>query len=246
VTLLAEAADALRREVAGEAVSYVVNRNINYTNICLHKCGFCAFSKGSTKAERGPAYRLDLEEVGRRAAEAVERGATEVCLQGGIHPDYDGNTYLDVLRAVREAAPSIHIHAFSPLEVTHGASTLGLPLEDYLGRLKRAGLSTLPGTAAEILDDEVRAIICPDKVNTVEWLEVMRTAHRVGLRSTATIMFGHVDGYQHWARHCSESATCRKRRAGSPSSCRCHLSIWRRRFGARAGHDRGRASARCC
>jgi FO synthase len=201
VARIAEAADALRREVAGEAVSYVVNRNINYTNICLYKCGFCAFSKGSTKAERGPAYRLDLEEVARRAAEAVERGATEVCLQGGIHPDYDGNTYLDVLRAVREAAPSIHIHAFSPLEVTHGASTLGLPLEDYLGRLKRAGLSTLPGTAAEILDDEVRAIICPDKVNTDEWLEVMRTAHRVGLRSTATIMFGHVERYEHWARH---------------------------------------------
>jgi FO synthase len=201
VARIAEAADALRREVAGEAVSYVVNRNINYTNICLYKCGFCAFSKGSTKAERGPAYRLDLEEVARRAAEAVERGATEVCLQGGIHPDYDGNTYLDVLYAVREAAPSIHIHAFSPLEVTHGASTLGLPLEDYLGRLKRAGLSTLPGTAAEILDDEVRAIICSDKVNTDEWLEVMRTAHRVGLRSTATIMFGHVERYEHWARH---------------------------------------------
>ncbi|KKC24318.1 5-amino-6-(D-ribitylamino)uracil--L-tyrosine 4-hydroxyphenyl transferase CofH [Sphingomonas sp. SRS2] len=201
VALVADAADALRREVAGEAVTFVVNRNINYTNICLYKCGFCAFSKGSTRAERGPAYRLDLAEVGRRAAEAVERSATEVCLQGGIHPDYDGNTYLDVLRAVREAAPSIHIHAFSPLEVTHGAMTLGLPLENYLTRLKQAGLSTLPGTAAEILDDEVRALICPDKVNTNEWLEVMRTAHRVGLRTTATIMFGHVDRYEHWARH---------------------------------------------
>ena len=201
VALVADTADALRREAIGEAVSFVVNRNINYTNICLYKCGFCAFSKGSTRAERGPAYRLDLDEVGRRAAEAVERGATEVCLQGGIHPDYDGNTYLDVLRAVREAAPSIHIHAFSPLEVTHGAATLGLPLEDYLTRLKQAGLSTLPGTAAEILDDVVRGIICPDKVNTNEWLEVMRTAHRVGLRTTATIMFGHVEGYEHWARH---------------------------------------------
>jgi FO synthase len=201
VALIAEAADALRRQVSGDAVTFVVNRNINYTNICLYKCGFCAFSKGSTKAERGPAYRLDLDEVGRRAAEAVTRGATEVCLQGGIHPDYDGNTYLDVLAAVRAAAPGIHIHAFSPLEVTHGAMTLGLLLEDYLGRLKRAGLSTLPGTAAEILDDEVRALICPDKVNTAEWLEVMRTAHRAGLRTTATIMFGHVEGYQHWAQH---------------------------------------------
>lgn len=201
VALVAAAADALRAEVTGAAVTFVVNRNINYTNICLYKCGFCAFSKGSTKAMRGPAYRLDLDEVGQRAAEAVTRGATEVCLQGGIHPDYDGNTYLDVLGAVRDAAPSIHIHAFSPLEVTHGASTLGLPLEDYLTRLRQAGLSTLPGTAAEILDDAVRAIICPDKVDTAQWLEVMRTAHRVGLRSTATIMFGHVDGYDHWARH---------------------------------------------
>ncbi|MFD2577716.1 5-amino-6-(D-ribitylamino)uracil--L-tyrosine 4-hydroxyphenyl transferase CofH [Novosphingobium colocasiae] len=182
-------------------MTFVVNRNINYTNICLYKCGFCAFSKGSTKAERGPAYRLDLVEVGRRAAEAVARGATEVCLQGGIHPDYDGNTYLDVLRSVRQAAPTIHIHAFSPLEVTHGATTLGLSLETYLRQLKDAGLATLPGTAAEILDDEVRAIICPDKVDTAEWLNVMRTAHRVGLRTTATIMFGHVEGYEHWARH---------------------------------------------
>ena len=198
---MVEAADALRRAVAGDAVTYVVNRNINYTNICLYKCGFCAFSKGSTKAMRGPAYRLDFAEVGRRAAEAWDRGATEVCLQGGIHPDYDGETYLAVLAAVRAAAPGIHIHAFSPLEVTHGAQTLGLSLADFLARLKAAGLSTLPGTAAEILDDEVRALICPDKVDTAGWLDVMRTAHGLGLRSTATIMFGHVDGYPHWARH---------------------------------------------
>ncbi|WP_176599466.1 MULTISPECIES: 5-amino-6-(D-ribitylamino)uracil--L-tyrosine 4-hydroxyphenyl transferase CofH [Sphingobium] len=198
---LIDAADALRQQVSGDAVTYVVNRNINYTNICLYRCGFCAFSKGSTKAMRGPAYRLDLEEVGRRAAEAWDRGATEVCLQGGIHPEYDGDTYLSVLAAVRAAAPDIHIHAFSPLEVTHGASTLRLPLKDYLIRLRDAGLSTLPGTAAEILHDDIRAIICPDKLDTREWLNVMRTAHGVGLRTTATMMFGHVEGYKHWARH---------------------------------------------
>lgn len=201
VTAIVAIADELRRDTVGDTVTYVVNRNINYTNICLYKCGFCAFSKGSTRALRGPAYRLDVEEVGRRAAEAVERGATEVCLQGGIHPDYDGNTYLNVLAAVRTAAPDMHIHAFSPLEVTHGAHTLGLPLEDFLGRLKAAGLSTLPGTAAEILDPEVREILCPDKVTADEWIEVMRAAHGVGLRTTATIMFGHVDEYRHWARH---------------------------------------------
>ncbi|WP_404476623.1 5-amino-6-(D-ribitylamino)uracil--L-tyrosine 4-hydroxyphenyl transferase CofH [Novosphingobium sp. BL-52-GroH] len=194
-------ADRLRAQCAGDTLTYAVNRNINYTNICLYKCGFCAFSKGSTKAMRGPAYRLDMAEIGRRAAEAWERGATEVCLQGGIHPDYDGNTYLDVLRTVKEAAPRIHIHAFSPLEVTHGASTLGLPLEDYLARLKAAGLGSLPGTAAEILDPDIRAVICPDKVTADEWIEVMRVAHGVGLRSTATIMFGHVEQYRHWARH---------------------------------------------
>jgi FO synthase len=194
-------ADQLRRDVAGDNVTYVINRNINYTNLCLYKCGFCAFSKGSTRDMRGPAYTLDYAEAGRRAAEAVERGATEVCLQGGIHPKYDGNTYLSVLAAVKAAAPDVHIHAFSPLEVTHGARTLGLSLCDFLTRLKDAGLSTLPGTAAEILDEEVRAIICPDKVSTQEWLDVMRTAHSIGLRSTATIMFGHVDRYEHWARH---------------------------------------------
>lgn len=194
-------ADDLRRQAVGETVTYVVNRNINYTNICLYKCGFCAFSKGSTRSERGPAYRLDLDEVGRRAAEAWDRGATEVCLQGGIHPAFDGRTYLDIVRSVRAAAPHIHIHAFSPLEISHGADTLCLPVQDYLARLRNEGLSTLPGTAAEILDPEVRAILCPDKLGADAWLEVMRAAHGVGLRSTATIMFGHVDRYEHWARH---------------------------------------------
>jgi FO synthase len=201
VALITGAADVLRAKSAGDSVSYVVNRNINYTNICLYKCSFCAFSKGSNKDMRGPAYLIDETEVARRAAEAVERGATEVCLQGGIHPEFDGHTYHRILKAVRKAAPNIHIHAFSPLEIMHGAQTLGKPLEDYLSWLKDAGLSTLPGTAAEILDDEVRAIICPDKVTTAEWLDVMRAAHSVGVRSTATIMFGHVDRYDHWAKH---------------------------------------------
>jgi FO synthase len=196
------AADARRQELAGDVVTYVVNRNINYTNICLYRCGFCAFSKGRSAASlRGPAYRLDLEEIASRAVEARAAGATEVCLQGGIHPEYDGHTYLNIVAAVKAAEPALHVHAFSPLEITHGARTLGLSLETYLGKLKSAGLATLPGTAAEILDDEVRAIICADKITTAEWLDVMRAAHGVGLRSTATIMFGHVDRYEHWARH---------------------------------------------
>ncbi|MDE3116049.1 MAG: 7,8-didemethyl-8-hydroxy-5-deazariboflavin synthase CofG, partial [Pseudomonadota bacterium] len=186
---LIAAADALRKRVVGETVSYVVNRNINYTNICTYRCGFCAFSKaGGARDARGPAYRLDLKEIGGRTQEAWARGATEVCLQGGIHPDYTGKTYLDIVRAVKEAVPAMHVHAFSPLEVTHGARTLGLSLETYLAQLRDAGLSSLPGTAAEILDDEVRAVICPDKINTEEWFAVMAAAHGVGLKSTATIM----------------------------------------------------------
>jgi FO synthase len=196
------AADRLRRELRGDTVTFVINRNINYTNICGYKCGFCAFSKGRSSHDlRGPAYMLDLEEIARRTVEARAAGATEVCLQGGIHPSYTGQTYLDIVAAVKAAVPDMHVHAFSPLEITHGAQTLGLSLPQYLTRLRAAGLSSLPGTAAEILDDEVRALICADKINTEQWLAVMRAAHAVGLRSTATIMFGHADHPRHWARH---------------------------------------------
>ncbi len=200
--LLAARADEARRETCGDTVTYVVNRNINYTNLCTYKCTFCAFSKGKTDEDlRGAPYVLDMAEVSRRTEEAWRRGATEVCLQGGIHPAFTGQTYLDVLHAVKEAAPDIHVHAFSPLEVTQGAKTLGITLEAFLKRLKAAGLGTLPGTAAEILDDEVRKLICPDKVNTREWLDVMRTAHGLGLRTTSTIMFGHLETPRNWARH---------------------------------------------
>ncbi|GMQ75100.1 MAG: bifunctional FO biosynthesis protein CofGH [Gammaproteobacteria bacterium] len=195
-------ADQLREEVNGDRVGYVVNRNINYTNVCYFHCRFCAFSKGRlAKDLRGMPYDLDLQEIARRTREAWQRGATEICLQGGIHPDYDGETYIDICRIVKQAAPGIHVHAFSPLEVWQGAHTLSMPVSDYLAELKRAGLGSLPGTAAEILDDEVRRVICPDKITTAQWLEVMRCAHRLGLRSTATAMFGHVDHPHHWARH---------------------------------------------
>jgi FO synthase len=196
------AADRLRRAQVGSAVSYVVNRNINYTNICSYGCKFCAFSKGRHNlGHRDKPYDLDAAEIGKRTREAWQRGATEVCLQGGIRPGYSGDTYLAIVAAVKAAVPQMHVHAFSPLEIWHGAATLGLPLSDYLSRLKAAGLASLPGTAAEILDQEVRAILCPDKITTAQWIEVMETAHAVGLRSTATIMFGHVDAYRHWARH---------------------------------------------
>jgi len=197
-----EAANSLREEMCGDSVSYVVNRNINYTNVCYFKCGFCAFSKGKTSENlRGKPYDLDLDEISRRAEEAWARGATELCMQGGIHPDYTGNTYLRILGAVKEAVPDAHIHAFSSLEVWQGAKTLGIEVKTFLEQLKAAGLGTLPGTAAEVLDDEIRDIICPDKIRTDQWLEVIGTAHSVGLPTTATIMFGHVDRYENWARH---------------------------------------------
>ncbi|MEW9855492.1 5-amino-6-(D-ribitylamino)uracil--L-tyrosine 4-hydroxyphenyl transferase CofH [Novosphingobium sp. M1R2S20] len=197
-----EAADALRAKVSGEDVTYVINRNINYTNICTHSCSFCAFSKTSSKGGlRDKPYNLDLSEIAGRAREAVERGATEVCLQGGIHPSYTGETYLSILRAVKDECPDLHVHAFSPLEVSQGARTLNMPVIDYLRMLKDAGLGSLPGTAAEILCDDVREQICPDKLTTAEWLSVVGDAHRVGLPTTSTIMFGHLERPEHWARH---------------------------------------------
>jgi len=201
-THVTEQADALRAEVSGDLVRYVVNRNINYTNICYYKCKFCAFSKGKThEALRGAPYDLAMEEIVRRSKEAWDRGATEVCLQGGIHPDYTGETYVNICRAIKAALPGMHIHAFSPLEITQGAATLGMSLSDFLARLKEAGLGTLPGTAAEILDDTVRKVIAPDKIMTQQWCDVMRAAHPLGLRSTSTIMFGHVEQPVSWAKH---------------------------------------------
>ena len=196
------AADELRAEVSGDVVRYVVNRNINYTNICYFKCQFCAFSKGKLSENlRGKPYDLGIDEVVRRAREAWERGATEVCMQGGIHPDYTGATYLELCAAVKEALPGMHVHAFSPLEVHQGAATLGVPVPEFLGRLREAGLGTLPGTAAEILDDDMRAILCPDKLSADEWIGVVEAAHGVGFTTTSTIMYGHVDGPGPWARH---------------------------------------------
>ena len=202
VLAVAEAANALRQQLVGDAVTWVSNRNINYTNVCTFKCKFCAFSKGPLSLNlRGSPYLLTLDEISNRVAEAEAMGATEVCLQGGIHPSFDGNYYLDVIRAVRVASSTIHIHGFTALEVTEGARRNEVDLEDYLTQLKEAGLASLPGTAAEILDDEIRAVLCPDKIDTQEWLDCHRAAHRVGLGSNVTIMFGSIEKPVHWARH---------------------------------------------
>jgi FO synthase len=215
VLAVAEVADELRRAAVGEVVTFVANRNINYTNICTFKCRFCAFSKGPLSLNlRGSPYLLGVDEITRRVAEAEAGGATEVCLQGGIHPDFDGEYYLEVLRAVRAASDQIHIHAFTALEVSEGARRLGEPLETYLKRLRDAGLRTLPGTAAEILDDEVRAILCPDKIDTERWLEVHRVAHGIGLRSNVTIMFGAVEQPRSWARHLVVTRALQKQTRG--------------------------------
>jgi FO synthase len=209
------AADELRGETCGDEVSYVVTRNVNYTNVCYFRCGFCAFSKGKLAANlRGAPYVVPIEEIVRRAKEAWDRGAVELCLQGGIHPSFTGETYLEICAAVKEALPDLHVHAFSALEVWQGAATLGLPLDDFLERLGDVGLASLPGTAAEILDDEVRRTLCPDKVSTGQWLEVHDAAHRAGLRSTTTIMYGSVEGPRSWARHLIELREQQKRTGG--------------------------------
>ncbi len=202
VSAIAEVADELRRSAVGDTVTWVANRNINYTNVCTYKCKFCGFSKGPLSLNlRGNPYLLELDEIAQRAADAARMGATEVCLQGGIHPDFDGNYYIDVTKTVKDAVPDMHIHGFTALEVTEGAARLDEPLESYLERIRDAGLKTLPGTAAEILSDEVREELCSDKINTEEWLEAHRTAHKVGLRSNITIMFGSIERPQHWADH---------------------------------------------
>ncbi|MFZ4515332.1 MAG: 5-amino-6-(D-ribitylamino)uracil--L-tyrosine 4-hydroxyphenyl transferase CofH [Acidimicrobiia bacterium] len=202
VAAIAAYADALRADAVGDVVTFVANRNINYTNVCTFKCKFCGFSKGPLSLNlRGTPYLLGFDELQRRVIEAQELGATEVCLQGGIHPDFDGNYYVDVCQSVHDVAPNMHIHGFTALEVTEGARRLSEPLEQYLQRLMDAGLRSLPGTAAEILDDEVRAVLCPDKITTDEWLNAHRTAHELGLRSNITIMFGAIEHPKSWAHH---------------------------------------------
>jgi len=202
VDAIASVADILRQHANGETVSFVVNRNINYTNQCTYKCGFCAFSKGPRSLNlREDPYLLTVPHVVERSVEAWNRGATEVCLQGGIHPDFTGEFYITVLEAIKEAVPGMHVHGFTPLEVWQGAETLGIPVREFLTMLRDAGLGTLPGTAAEILDDRIREHLCPDKIRTAQWAEVMMTAHDLGLRSTATMMFGHIDDPVAWANH---------------------------------------------
>jgi FO synthase len=209
------AADELRRDVVGDEVTYVVTRNINYTNVCYFRCGFCAFSKGKLAENlRGAPYLVPVEEIVRRCGEAWERGAVEVCLQGGIHPAFTGDYYAELVEEIKRELPDLHVHAFSALEIWQGAATLGVPLADYVARLRAAGLASLPGTAAEILDDDVRRVLCPDKVTTTQWLEVHETAHRAGLRSTATIMFGSVEGPRSWARHLVAVRELQKRTGG--------------------------------
>ncbi len=215
VNAVAEVADQLRSDAVGDVVTWVSNRNINYTNVCTFKCRFCGFSKGPMSLNlRGTPYLLTIDDIADRAREAAEMGATEVCLQGGIHPDFDGDYYLDVTQAVKNAVPDMHVHGFTALEVTEGAKRLDEPLGEYLKRMMAAGLRSLPGTAAEILDDDIRHILCPDKINTEEWLEAHRIAHSVGLRSNITIMFGAVEQTEHWATHIIRTRDLQKETGG--------------------------------
>ena len=189
------AADELRREIAGNLVTYVVNRNINFTNICFVGCKFCAFSRGPREHD---TYFLQPEEVAAKAVEAAELGATEVCIQGGLPRSLPPYYYRDILRAVKGAVPDMHIHAFSPMEMVYGVELTGMPLRDYLTMLRDNGLGTLPGTAAEILDDDVRHVLSRNKLATQNWEQVIRTAHACGIRSTSTLMYGHVETPEHW------------------------------------------------
>ena len=199
----------------GNNVTYVINRNINYTNQCYYKCGFCGFSKGPNSLNlKEKPYSIDIEEVVARSSEAFEMGASEVCLQGGIHPDYTGEFYLKMVRDIKDAVPDMHIHGFTPLEIWQGAETINMGIEEYLKLLKTAGLNTLPGTAAEILDDRVRKFLCPDKITSAQWAYVMEVAHSLGIKSTATIMFGHIDDIDSWVNHFSLIRNIQKNTGG--------------------------------
>ena len=191
-------ADELRRRQVGDVVTFVVNRNINFTNVCIKHCGFCAFSRDHREEE---GYLLPVDEVVRRAREAAEMGATEVCIQAGLPPKLDGRFYIDLTRAIKAALPDMHIHAFSPEEVLYGSVRSGLPIKEYLAELKEAGLGTLPGTSAEILDQEIRDVIARGRITVDQWVEVITTAHALGVRTTSTIMYGHVETPEHWVRH---------------------------------------------
>lgn len=191
------AANTLRAELAGNIVTYVVNRNMNFTNICFVGCKFCAFSRGPRESD---SYFHSLDDMARKASEAWQLGATEVCIQGGLPRDLPKFYYRDILRAVKSAVPQMHIHAFSPMEIVYGVELTGMPLAEYLAMLRDNGLGTLPGTAAEILDDEIRHILSANKLSTAQWIEVIRTAHRCGIRTTSTLMYGHAETPAHWVR----------------------------------------------
>jgi 7,8-didemethyl-8-hydroxy-5-deazariboflavin synthase CofH subunit len=199
---IAELADDLTRSVHGNKVTFVKNRNINYTNQCYYKCGFCGFSKGPQSLDlKEKPYTLTPDEVLQRTIEAHQTGASEVCLQGGIHPSYTGDFYIDLVKRIKQELPEMHIHGFTPLEIWQGANTVNKSVETYLAELKEAGLGTLPGTAAEILDDRIRKYLCDDKITSSQWGYVMEVAHSIGIKSTATIMFGHIDDLESWVNH---------------------------------------------
>ncbi|MFQ5520383.1 MAG: 5-amino-6-(D-ribitylamino)uracil--L-tyrosine 4-hydroxyphenyl transferase CofH [Candidatus Methylomirabilia bacterium] len=191
-------ADELRRQQVGDTVTYVVNRNVNFTNVCIKHCTFCAFSRDHREEE---GYFLPVEEVVRRAREAWDLGATEVCIQAGLPPKLPGTYYIDLCRAIKQALPEMHLHAFSPEEILYGSTRSGLPIPDYLRELKAAGIGTLPGTSAEILDDEIRQVISRGRISTQQWIEVITTAHTLGIRTTSTIMYGHIETPAHWISH---------------------------------------------
>jgi FO synthase subunit 2 len=210
-TAVGAAADEMRRRQAGDVVTFVVNRNVNFTNVCIKHCTFCAFSRDHREEE---GYFLPVEEVVRRAQEAWDLGATEVCIQAGLPPKLDGRYYIDLCRAIKRALPDLHLHAFSPEEILYGTVRSGLSIKDYLTELKAAGLGTLPGTSAEILDQEIRDVIARGRITVAQWLEVITTAHALGIRTTSTIMYGHIETPAHWVRHMALLRSVQKETGG--------------------------------